>query len=207
MQQANRVGIGGPVGSGKTQLIERLLPLLTRDGVRTAVITNDLVTTEDAERVRKSGLIDPAKVAAVETGACPHTAIREDPAANLDAAEELERIHGPLDLVLIESGGDNLAATFTADLVDWWIYVIDTAAGDDIPRKGGLGMLQADLLVVNKIDLAVHVGADLERMRADVAVARPDRDSVFTNLRSDFGAQEVYAHLVRGVLFDRVQAP
>jgi urease accessory protein len=207
MQQANRVGIGGPVGSGKTQLIERLLPLLTRDGVRTAVITNDLVTTEDAERVRKSGLIDPAKVAAVETGACPHTAIREDPAANLDAAEELERIHGPLDLVLIESGGDNLAATFTADLVDWWIYVIDTAAGDDIPRKGGLGMLQADLLVVNKIDLAVHVGADLERMRSDVAVARPHRDSVFTNLRSDFGAQEVYAHLVRGVLFDRVQAP
>jgi urease accessory protein len=207
MQQANRVGIGGPVGSGKTQLIERLLPLLARDGVRTAVITNDLVTTEDADRIKKGGLIDPAKVAAVETGACPHTAIREDPAANLDAAEELERIHGPLDLVLIESGGDNLAATFTADLVDWWIYVIDTAAGDDIPRKGGLGMLQADLLVVNKTDLAVHVGADLERMRSDVAAARPDRDSVFTNLRSDFGAQEVYAHLVRGVLFDRVRVP
>jgi urease accessory protein len=184
MQQANRVGIGGPVGSGKTQLIERLLPLLARDGVRTAVITNDLVTTEDAERIRKGGLIDPAKVAAVETGACPHTAIREDPAANLDAAEELERIHGPLDLVLIESGGDNLAATFTADLVDWWIYVIDTAAGDDIPRKGGLGMLQADLLVVNKTDLAVHVGADLQRMRSDVAAARPDRDSVFNILCS-----------------------
>lgn len=207
MQQASRVGIGGPVGSGKTQLIERLLPLLTRGGFRTAVITNDLVTTEDAERIRKGRLIDPAMVAAVETGACPHTAIREDPAANLDAAEELERTHGPLDLVLIESGGDNLAATFTADLVDWWIYVIDTGAGDDIPRKRGLGILQADLLVVNKIDIAVHVGADLERMRSDVAAVRPDRASVFTNLRSPEGAEEVYAHVARAVLFEQTQVP
>ena len=128
----------------------------------------------------------------METGACPHTAIREDPSANLDAAERLERRHGPLDVILLESGGDNLAATFTCDLVDYWIYVIDTAAGDDIPRKRGLGMLRADLLVVNKIDLAPHVGADLERMRADVAVARPDRPSLFTDLTRADGAQPVF---------------
>lgn len=205
MQTASRVGIGGPVGSGKTQLIERLLPLLDRDGVRTAVITNDLVTAEDAERVRTGKSIAPELVAAVETGACPHTAIREDPAANLDAAEELERTHGPLDLILVESGGDNLAATFTPELVDWWIYVIDTAAGDDIPRKRGLGIVQADLLVVNKIDLAPHVGADLERMRRDTAAVRPQRQSLFTNLRGEEDAAKVYAELKHSVLFERVQ--
>jgi urease accessory protein len=202
MPAAIRVGIGGPVGSGKTRLIERLLPLLERDGLRVAVITNDLITTEDAERVQRSGLIDPQLVVGVETGACPHTAIREDPSANLDQAERLERERGPLDLILIESGGDNLAATFTSDLVDAWIYVIDTAAGDDIPRKRGLGILQADLLVVNKIDLARHVDADLERMRADVAEVRPARPSLFCDLRSG-GAEEVYAELRRSVLFDR----
>jgi urease accessory protein len=200
-----RVGIGGPVGSGKTRLIERVLPLLERDGLRVAVITNDLITREDAERVQRSGLIDPQLVVGVETGACPHTAIREDPSANLDQVERLERERGPLDLILIESGGDNLAATFTADLVDWWAYVIDTAAGDDIPRKRGLGILQADLLVVNKIDLAPHVGADLERMRADVAAVRPDRPSLFCDLRSG-SAEEVYAELRRAALFDRAGA-
>jgi urease accessory protein UreG len=132
------IGIGGPVGSGKTQLIERLLPLLERDGLRVAVITNDLVTKEDAERMQGSGLIDPDHVVGVETGACPHTAIREDPSANLGAVQRLEVDHGAFDVMLIESGGDNLAATFTADLVDSWIYVIDTAAGDDSPRKRGL---------------------------------------------------------------------
>jgi urease accessory protein len=200
--EAIRVGIGGPVGSGKTRLIERLLPLLHGDGVAVAVITNDLVTREDAERVAASGLIDPALVVGVETGACPHTAIREDPSANLDAIARLESERGPLDLVLLESGGDNLAATFTSDLVDWWIYVIDTAAGDDIPRKRGLGMLQADLLVVNKIDLAPHVGADLARMRADVQVARPDRPSVFSDLRTPEGAREIYEQLRYGALLD-----
>ena len=206
MGKAWRVGVGGPVGSGKTQLIERLLPALAGRGLRTAVITNDLVTKEDAERVARSGLIDPAMVIGVETGACPHTAIREDPSANLAAVARLERDHSPLDLVLIESGGDNLAATFTSDLVDWWIYVIDTAAGDDIPRKKGLGILQADLLVVNKTDLAPHVGADLDRMRADVAIARPSRPSVFTNLRSadaDGGVGSVLEELSRSLLFDR----
>lgn len=206
MATAIRIGIGGPVGSGKTRLIERLLPRFHAAGLKVAVITNDLVTKEDAERVMRSGLIDPALVIGVETGACPHTAIREDPSANLDAVEALERDRGPLDVVLIESGGDNLAATFTSDLVDWWIYVIDTAAGDDIPRKGGLGMLQADLLVVNKIDLAPYVGADVDRMRADVATARPRRPSVFCDLTRDDGADEVFAELTRGVLFDRVAA-
>jgi urease accessory protein len=206
MGEAVRIGIGGPVGSGKTRLIERLLPLLADAGLRTAVITNDLVTREDAERVQRSGLIEPRLVVGVETGACPHTAIREDPSANLDQAERLERDEDPIDVILIESGGDNLAATFTSELVDWWAYVIDTAAGDDIPRKGGLGPLQADLLVVNKIDLAPHVGADLDRMRADVEAARPDRASVFCDLRSG-SAEPVFEELAKAALFDRVADP
>ena len=151
---------------------------------------------------RRSGLIEPHLVVGVETGACPHTAIREDPSANLDAIGRLEQQHGPLDLILLESGGDNLAATFTSDLVDYWIYLIDTAAGDDIPRKRGLGMLQADLLVVNKIDLAPHVGADLERMRGDVATARPDRPSIFSDLREPEGAAAVYEQIRYGALLD-----
>ncbi|MFQ5426179.1 MAG: urease accessory protein UreG [Gaiellales bacterium] len=195
-----RVGIGGPVGSGKTRLIEELLPLLQAKGVRTAVITNDLVTLEDAERVRAGGLIDPALVVGVETGACPHTAIREDPSMNIEAAERLEREHD-VDLLLVESGGDNLAATFSSDLVDHWLYVIDVAAGDDIPRKRGLGIVQADLLIVNKIDLAPHVGADLGRMRSDLEAVRPGRPTVFTDLRN-VGAEDVAAHLMHAVLFD-----
>ena len=198
---AVRVGIGGPVGSGKTQLVERLLPLLAADSLRVAVITNDLITLEDAERVQRSGLIDPALVVGVETGACPHTAIREDPSMNQAAARRLEEEHGPLDLILLESGGDNLAATFSPELVDYWVFVIDTAAGDDIPRKRGLGIVPADLLVVNKIDLAEHVGADLERMRADVAAVRPTQRSLFTNLRDPDGAREVFDELCRSALF------
>ena len=203
---AVRVGIGGPVGSGKTQLVERLLPLLEAGGLRAAVITNDLITLEDAERVQRSGLIDPALVMGVETGACPHTAIREDPSMNEAAARRLEHEHGPLDLLLLESGGDNLAATFSPELVDYSIYVIDTAAGDDIPRKRGLGVVQADLLVVNKIDLAPHVGADLERMRADVAAVRPARPSLFTNLRAADGARQVFEELCRSALLHDVKA-
>ena len=207
MPQTARVGVGGPVGSGKTRLIERLLLPLRRDGLRVAVITNDLVTTEDAERLKASGLILPELVVGIETGACPHTAIREDPSLNIDAAEQLERDHAPLDLILIESGGDNLAATFSSDLVDHWLYVIDVAAGDDIPRKRGLGMLRADLLVVNKIDLAPYVGADLERMREDVVRIRPDRPTAFTDLRSADGAVPVLEHLRHSVLFDRLWSP
>jgi urease accessory protein len=202
MAGAIRIGVGGPVGSGKTRLIECLLPLLRDDGLRVAVITNDLVTREDAERLQGGGLIDPALVVGIETGACPHTAIREDPSLNIDAAERLERERGPLDLILLESGGDNLAATFSADLVEHWLYVIDVAGGDDIPRKRGLGVIRADLLVVNKIDLAPHVGADLDRMREDVARVRPDRPTVFTDLRHD-GAAPILEHLRHAVLFDR----
>jgi urease accessory protein len=199
---AIRIGVGGPVGSGKTRLVERLLPLLQGDGLRVAVITNDLVTTEDAERLQAGGLIEPELVVGVETGACPHTAIREDPSMNIDAVERLEREHGPLDLILIESGGDNLAATFSSDLVDQWIYVIDVAAGDDIPRKRGLGIVQADLLVVNKVDLAPHVGANLDRIRADLAEVRPNRPTVYTDLRND-GAEHAFEYLQHRVFFDR----
>jgi urease accessory protein len=206
MDGAIRIGIGGPVGSGKTRLIERLLPMLHAEGLRVAVITNDLVTKEDADRVQRSRLIAPELVVGVETGACPHTAIREDPSANLDTIARLEREQHPLDVVLIESGGDNLAATFTTDLVDWWAYVIDTAAGDDIPRKRGLGILQADLLIVNKIDLAPYVGADLDRMRRDVAEVRPGRPSLFTDLSQEGGAAEIFDELRRAALFGTVPA-
>ena len=200
MGEVIRIGIGGPVGSGKTRLVERLVPELTRAGVSVAVITNDLVTDEDAQRVRRSGVIDPERVLAVETGACPHTAIREDPSANLAAAHRLSRQFADLDVILIESGGDNLAATFTSDLVDYWIFVIDTAAGDDIPRKKGIGLLQADLLVVNKIDLAPLVGADLDTMRRDCALARPVKPTVFTDLRAGHGLAELTDQLLDGAM-------
>ncbi len=198
-----RIGIGGPVGSGKTRLVERLLPLCQSEGISVAVITNDLVTKEDAERVRRSGLIDPERVLGVESGACPHTAIREDPSVNIEAVEYLENRFSP-DLILIESGGDNLSATFSSELVDWWAFVIDVSAGDDIPRKRGLGILRADLLVVNKIDLAPHVDADLNRIRSDVQAARPNRQSLFTNLRDGEGVRAVFDEIVSAALFERV---
>lgn len=198
--KAVRIGIGGPVGSGKTRLIERLLPLIHQAGFKPAVITNDLVTLEDAERVKASGLIAETLVIGVETGACPHTAIREDPSVNIQAADRLER-ENQLDLILIESGGDNLAATFSSELVDYWIFVIDCAAGDDIPRKRGLGMLRADLLVVNKIDLAPHVGADIERIRRDIGIHRPQKPTIYTNLRSPEGAAEVFEKIRNDALF------
>lgn len=200
MGEVIRIGIGGPVGSGKTRLVEQLVPELARAGLSVAVITNDLVTDEDAQRVRRSGVIDPERVLAVETGACPHTAIREDPSANLAAAHRLSRQFADLDVILIESGGDNLAATFTSDLVDYWIFVIDTAAGDDIPRKKGIGLLQADLLVVNKIDLAPLVGADLDTMRRDCALARPVKPTVFTDLRAGHGLAELTEQLLDGAM-------
>lgn len=200
MSEVLRVGIGGPVGSGKTRLVEMLVPQLIGKGLGVAVITNDLVTDEDAQRVRRSGVIDPNRVLAVETGACPHTAIREDPSANLAAARRLCAEFDDLDIILIESGGDNLAATFTSDLVDYWIFVIDTAGGDDIPRKKGIGLLQADLLVVNKIDLADLVGADLDGMRRDCAIARPVKPTVFTDLRTGTGLDALTDELLRGVM-------
>ena len=168
-----------------------------------AVITNDLVTQEDADRIARSGLIRPELVVGVETGACPHTAIREDPSVNLDAVERLEREHGPLDVCLIESGGDNLAATFSSDLADYWMFVIDVAGGDDVPGKRGLGVTEADLLIVNKIDLAPHVGADLGRMRRDVRTVRAERPTLFTDLTTDASPLAVVTHLFQAALFDR----
>jgi len=198
---AARVGIGGPVGSGKTALVERLIAALTARGVDLAVITNDLVTHEDAERVRRSGLIDPARVAAVEAGACPHTVIREDPTLNIEAADDLERRFPGLDLILIESGGDNLASTFSRDLTDFWMFVIDVAGGDDIPRKRGPGVVRCDLLVVNKADLAPHVGVDLDRMLAEARAVRAGRPVLVTNCRRGEGVDAVADHLEREVLF------
>jgi urease accessory protein len=199
--RAGRVGIGGPVGSGKTALLERLIPALSRDGTALAVITNDLVTQEDAERIRRANLIDPARVLGVEAGACPHTVIREDPTLNIEAAMELEARFGPLDLLLIESGGDNLASTFSSALVDYWLFVIDVAGGGDIPRKRGPGVLQCDLLVVNKVDLAPHVGVDLPRMVAEAREVRRGRPIVLTNCKTGEGVEEVVAHIARELLF------
>ncbi len=197
-----RVGIGGPVGSGKTALVEQLVPRLAARGTEVAVITNDLVTREDAERLIRGGLIAPGRVRAVEAGACPHTVIREDPTLNIEASEKLERDFPELDLILIESGGDNLASTFSLDLVDYWLFVIDTAAGDDIPRKRGPGITQCDLLVVNKVDLAPYVGADLDVIRRDSAEVRGGKPVVFTNCRVGDGVDEVIAHLARDVLLE-----
>src|SRR5215471_12820928 len=198
---AARVGIGGPVGSGKTALIERLIPVLTRRGIDLAVVTNDLVTKEDAERLRRSGLIDPARVSAVEAGACPHTVIREDPTLNIAAGDDLEARFPGLELILFESGGDNLASTFSLDLVDWWIFVIDVAGGDDIPRKKGPGLLRCDLLVVNKIDLAPHVGVDLEKMLAQARAVRDGRPILATNARTGAGVDAVADAMSQAVLF------
>jgi urease accessory protein len=203
---AARVGIGGPVGSGKTALVERLIPLLQAREIDVAVITNDLVTKEDAERLRRSRLIDPARVVAVEAGACPHTVIREDPTLNIEAAEALDLAFPGLELILIESGGDNLASTFSLDLVDWWIFVIDVAGGGDIPRKRGPGVIQSDLLVINKVDLAPHVGVDLDRMAAEAREVRNGRPVMLTNCRTGEGVAEVVRALAYKVLF-REEAP
>jgi urease accessory protein len=198
---AARVGIGGPVGSGKTALIERLIPILTARGIDLAVVTNDLVTKEDAERLRRSGLIDPARVAAVEAGACPHTVIREDPTLNIAAGDELERKFAGVELIIFESGGDNLASTFSLDLVDWWIFVIDVAGGDDIPRKRGPGVLRCDLLVINKIDLAPFVGVDLDAMLGEARTVREGRPLLATNARTGAGVEAVADAMSQAVLF------
>jgi urease accessory protein len=200
---AARVGIGGPVGSGKTRMVEQLIPRFIERGTNLAVITNDLVTHEDAERVRRSGLIDPARVLAVETGACPHTAIREDPTMNIQAADELDAKYKGLDLILIESGGDNLASTFSLDLVDYWMFVIDVAGGDDIPRKRGLGILTCDLLVINKADLAPYVNVDLERMIREAVAVREGRPVLVTNCATGEGVDAVVDTVARAVLFDQ----
>ncbi|NEO00275.1 MAG: urease accessory protein UreG [Moorea sp. SIO3I7] len=185
-----RVGIAGPVGSGKTALLDALCKAL-RDSYQIAVVTNDIYTQEDAQFLVRSQALESDRILGVETGGCPHTAIREDASMNLAAIEQLENRFTDLDLVFLESGGDNLAATFSPELVDFTIYVIDVAAGDKIPRKGGPGITKSDLLVINKIDLAPQVGADLGVMERDAKKMRGDKPFVFTNLKTKEGISTV----------------
>lgn len=196
-----RLGIGGPVGSGKTALLECLVPMLMDQGVEVAVVTNDLLTQEDANRLKGKGFIPSERIIGVETGSCPHTAIREDPTMNLLAILDLERSFSQLDLVFIESGGDNLASTFSYDLVDAYIFVIDVGAGDDIPRKNGPGFMQADLVVINKIDLAPYVGADLEVIRRDASERRRGKPIAYTNCKTGDGLQQVIDFIEAKLLF------
>jgi len=190
-----RVGIGGPVGSGKTALVDRLCKHL-RDRFEVAVVTNDIYTKEDAEFLIRSGALAAERIRGVETGGCPHTAIREDASINLAAVAELAGQYPQLDLVFIESGGDNLAATFSPELADITIYVIDVAAGDKIPRKGGPGITRSDLLVINKIDLAPLVGASLEVMDRDARRMRGARPFLFTNLKENVGVAAIAEHII-----------
>ncbi len=203
-----RIGIGGPVGSGKTALIECVVPGLIAEGRKVIVVTNDIVTVEDALHVQRTlaGILEPERVLGVETGACPHTAVREDPTMNLAFLEEMEARFLDSDLLFLESGGDNLTLTFSPALVDYFIYVIDVAAGDKIPRKNGPGITQSDLLVINKVDLAPHVGASLEVMARDSRKMRGDKPFLFTNCMTRAGIDDVVALIKREVLFEE-EAP
>ncbi|PSP82303.1 urease accessory protein UreG [Halobacteriales archaeon QS_1_68_17] len=196
------VGVGGPVGSGKTSLLSAVVPRLRDEGLDVGVIANDILTQADAERLRErfAGVVPGDLVAGVETGACPHTGIREDPSMNLQQIDAFLADHPELDVVLVESGGDNLAATFNPELADYSLYVISVAEGDDIPRKRGPGVVDCDLLVVNKTDLAPHVGADLDLMERDARAVR-DGPVVFTDCRAGEGIEDVLAHVREGVLF------
>jgi urease accessory protein len=197
-----RLGIGGPVGSGKTALVDVLCKRMRQD-YQLGVVTNDIFTREDMEFLVKSAALPADRIIGVQTGGCPHTAIREDASMNLDALDEMARRHPALDLVFLESGGDNLAASFSPELVDASIYVIDVSGGDKIPRKGGPGVTRSDLLVINKIDLAPQVGASLEVMARDARAGRGDRPFVFTNLKSGEGVADVIQWIQHELLFDR----
>lgn len=194
-----KIGVGGPVGSGKTALIERITRALDGE-VSMAAITNDIYTTEDAKILARDGLLPVDRIIGVETGGCPHTAIREDTSMNEDAIEELMSRHSDLELVFVESGGDNLSATFSPELVDFSIYIIDVAQGEKIPRKAGQGMIKSDMFVINKTDLAPHVGADLQVMTDDSKVFRGDKPFVLTNLKSDEGLDELVEWIRHDVL-------
>ena len=199
-QQPLRVGIGGPVGSGKTALMEQLCKRL-RDELQIAAITNDIYTKEDARILVEAGALPPERIMGVETGGCPHTAIREDASINLAAVSEMRKRFADLDLILIESGGDNLAATFSPELADLTIYVIDVSGGEKIPRKGGPGITRSDLLVINKIDLAPYVGASLEVMKTDALMMRRGRPFVLANMKAGDGLEAIIAFLrLRGGL-------
>ena len=204
MKNICRIGVGGPVGSGKTAIIEAITPSLLARGLKVLIITNDIVTTEDAKHVRRTlrGVLHEERIVGVETGACPHTAVREDPSMNLAAVEEMEHRFPDTDVVLIESGGDNLTLTFSPALVDFFIYVIDVAAGDKIPRKDGPGISQSDILVINKFDLAPEVGADLDVMRRDSEAMRPGRPFIFTNCMTGEGIESLVEMIMALALFD-----
>ncbi|MCX5935854.1 MAG: urease accessory protein UreG [Pseudanabaena sp. LacPavin_0818_WC45_MAG_42_6] len=200
-----RLGVGGPVGSGKTALLERLLPLLMQQGIEVAVVTNDLLTQEDADRLKRQGVLPANRIVGVETGSCPHTAIREDPTMNLLAIRNLERAFPELDLVFVESGGDNLASTFSYDLIDAYIFVLDVGAGDDIPRKNGPGFMQADLVVINKIDIAPYVGADLNIIDRDAKERRKGKPIAYTNCKTGEGLDRVMQFIFDKLLFQSVR--
>ena len=201
MNKPLRIGIGGPVGSGKTALVDGLCKTM-REQYRLAVITNDIFTREDMEFLVRSEALPPDRIIGVQTGGCPHTAIREDASLNFDALDEMTARHPGLDIVFLESGGDNLAASFSPELVDASIYVIDVSGGDKIPRKGGPGVTRSGLLVINKIDLAPHVGADLGVMARDAKTMRGERPFVFTNLKTGDGLQDVTSWIRRDLLYE-----
>jgi urease accessory protein len=204
MKKITRIGVGGPVGSGKTAIVEAITPLLINLGLKILVITNDVVTTEDAKHVQRTlkGILLEERILGVETGGCPHTAVREDPSMNLAAVEEMEARFPDTDVVLIESGGDNLTLTFSPALIDFFIYVIDVAAGDKIPRKNGPGISQSDILIINKIDLAPYVDADLDVMDRDSKLMRGRKPFVFTNCKTNEGIPELVGLIRENVLFD-----
>ncbi|HDA0368517.1 TPA: urease accessory protein UreG [Staphylococcus aureus] len=194
-----KIGIGGPVGAGKTQLIEKVVKRLSKE-MSIGVITNDIYTKEDEKILVNSGVLRESRIIGVETGGCPHTAIREDASMNFAAIDELLERHDDIELIFIESGGDNLAATFSPELVDFSIYIIDVAQGEKIPRKGGQGMIKSDFFIINKTDLAPYVGASLEQMAEDTKVFRGKRPFTFTNLKTDEGLDEVIDWIERDTL-------
>jgi urease accessory protein len=202
-----RLGIGGPVGSGKTMLIEKIVPLLAAKGYKAGIISNDVVSREDADRMRKNlateqGILSEDLVIGLATGGCPHTAVREDPSMNISVIEEMESKYSYLDLIIIESGGDNITTTFSPALADYFIYIIDVSGGDKYPRKRGLGIETCDLLVINKIDLAPHVGADLAIMERDAKEVRGDKPYVLVNCKTGQGIEQVTEHIIRDILFE-----
>ena len=199
-----RVGVGGPVGSGKTALIEAVVPVLVENGYDPIILTNDIVTKEDAEHVKRTlqDVISTDRVLGVETGGCPHTAVREDPSMNLIAVEEMEKKFPDSHILFVETGGDNLTLTFNSALVDYYIYVIDVAAGEKIPRKNGPAITQSDLLIINKIDLASFVNADLRIMERDTKLMRKDKPFIFTNCHTKEGIDAVYQLIKKEVLFE-----
>lgn len=203
-----KVGIGGPVGSGKTRLIERIVPVLIEKGYRCCIISNDVISKEDAQRMQRIlstelKVMPENMIIGIATGGCPHTAIREDPTINLAVIEEIEKKDPSLDLIIIESGGDNVMTTFSPALADYFIYIIDVSGGDKYPRKGGLGIESSDLLVINKIDLAPHVGADLSIMKRDAEKIRAGRPYVFVNCQTGQGIEDVVEDIIRSILFDK----